>query len=652
MIASQKSQPLALSFVIGTLLAGGIALGAESPSGNNDSDSVSSNQAIEALLKPIREKYKVPGLVAGIVEGDHLTAAGAVGLRKIGSSEPITIHDKLHLGSDTKAMTATLLAMLVEESQLSWHSTVGEIFPHLKPDLYADYLEVTLEQLLTHRAGLPANGPWRALGKGSLVEQRDTLMKTVLGKPPLHQPGTKFLYSNVGYAVAGHFAEQVTGKPWEELITARLFDPLKMTSAGFGYPGTKDQADQPWGHFTLLGIALPIQNDNAAALGPAGTVHCSLPDWAKFAALHLQGEHSGKHLLEPETFKFLHNPPEGYNYAGGWLVVERPWTAGKALVHSGSNTYWFATVWVVPGLNAAFLAVANQGPPAGQQACDAAVKALIEYREKSAQSPPQAAGQDAVQKPVEILKTPGGVRFGISGTKPATPAPTLFVFANDISTTLESDDYNKAGKLLAREGVLCVALDMPCHGQDVRDGEPQGIDGWAARLRKEEDFLGAFTKNASAVLDHLITEGYTDREKVAVCGTSRGGFVALHFAAVEPRVRCVAAFAPVTDLIVVREFQELAQHAATNALALSRHAAKLAGRPIWMCIGNNDERVDTDRAIAFTREVVKASVAQKKRPLVELHVMTSEGHTIHRTAHDEAAAWISEQFKAATAEKQ
>ncbi len=71
---------------------------------------VKSNPDIELLLEPIRQKYQVPGIVAGIVENDHLAVAGAVGLRKHGSPVAITVNDDLHLGSNTKAMTATLLA--------------------------------------------------------------------------------------------------------------------------------------------------------------------------------------------------------------------------------------------------------------------------------------------------------------------------------------------------------------------------------------------------------------------------------------------------------------------------------------------------------------------------------------------------------------
>src|SRR5262245_37230416 len=164
---------------------------------------------------------------------------------------------------------------------------------------------------------------------------------------------------------------------------------------------------------------------------------------------------------------------------------------------------------------------------------------------------------------IQVLQTPAGIRFGICGQKKSAPSPTLLVFANQVDETLRSNDYNKAGKLLAKEGFLSVALDLPCHGKDAHAGEPSGLDGWAARLAKEEDLVAAFTKKASAVLDYLIAEGYTDPKQVAAAGTSRGGFIALHFAAVEPRVRCVVAFAPVTDLLALREFAAMKQHEKT-----------------------------------------------------------------------------------------
>jgi dienelactone hydrolase len=246
---------------------------------------------------------------------------------------------------------------------------------------------------------------------------------------------------------------------------------------------------------------------------------------------------------------------------------------------------------------------------------------------------------------VKTLNTNSGARFGWVGEKPPAPAPTLFVFASDLAGSLTSGDYVKCGQLLAKDGFLCVSLDVPCHGMDQRAGEPNGLKGWRARLDKNENFAAEFVKKASEVLDYLIREGYTDPKRVAVAGTSRGGFMALHFAAAEPRVRAAVAFAPVTDLPVLTEFKGLENHALTQSIAASTLAETLAGRPIWICIGNHDQRVGTDHCIAFTRKVVAASIAGGKPAPIEIHVVQSEGHGIHGTAHDEAAVWLAAKLK-------
>ncbi|MBI3461528.1 MAG: prolyl oligopeptidase family serine peptidase [Planctomycetes bacterium] len=252
---------------------------------------------------------------------------------------------------------------------------------------------------------------------------------------------------------------------------------------------------------------------------------------------------------------------------------------------------------------------------------------------------------------VKTLRTPSGVRFGILGEKGSSPLGTLFVFASRLEHSLGNDDYIRVGRILAKQGYLCVSLDLPCHGEDAKPGEPGGLSGWRARLEQGDDVVPAFVAKAMAVLDYLIQEGYTDPQKVTACGTSRGGFIALHFAAADPRVQCVAAFAPVTDLLKLSEFTGMENHAATKSLALANRAEQLAGRAVWICIGNNDQRVSTDSCIAFTRRVVEASTAQGKPANVDLHVMTSVGHRIHGTAHEEAAAWILATVKSGKAEK-
>lgn len=353
-------------------------------------------ESLDALLEPIRERRKLPGLVAAIVEGDDVVAIGAAGVRKLSSPEPITIDDKLHLGSCTKAMTATVLARLVERKQLAWDSTVSQIFPNLAPKLDAGYRDVTLEQLLQHRAGTPPNASWKALGSGSTTEQRVKLIQVVLGKPPELTPGTKYNYSNVGYAIAAAMGEKVTKKSWEQLINAELFEPLGMSSAGFGPPGRKGKVDEPWGHLSPAAIAVPVQGDNPPPLGPAGRVHCSIRDWAKFVSLHLRGARGEEtDYLTKETFARLHRPPPGGDYALGWGLTERPWAGGTVLTHAGSNTMWYCVVWAAPKRNFAVLSVTNIGGAEATRACDDASAALIGHYVKMRQATTLPATRNA-----------------------------------------------------------------------------------------------------------------------------------------------------------------------------------------------------------------------------------------------------------------
>src|SRR5687767_8217271 len=164
------------------------------------------------------------------------------------------------------------------------------------------------------------------------------------------------------------------------------------------------------------------------------------------------------------------------------------------------------------------------------------------------------SAQETVQK-LEVLKTTGGARLGVLGPKPPAPAPTLFVFATDLENTLPVPTYARIGHLLMKEGWLIAGVDLPCHGPEQRAGEPAGLDGWRFRADKGEDVVADLTKRSRNALDYLIKEGYTDPTRVAAAGTSRGGFMALHFTASDPRVKAVVAFAPVTHLPALTEFK-------------------------------------------------------------------------------------------------
>lgn len=251
------------------------------------------------------------------------------------------------------------------------------------------------------------------------------------------------------------------------------------------------------------------------------------------------------------------------------------------------------------------------------------------------------------EPPAQVLKTKSGVRYGIWPKKPEAPAPTLFIFAGSIEDTLNAPYFRQCGNQLAKEGFLCVSVDLPCHGPEVRSGEPAGVAGWRARIEKGEDFVAEATMRFRAALDDLIESKLTDPDRIAACGTSRGAFMAVHFAASDPRVKAAAAFAPLTDMMVIDEFKTLQKRELADRLSLKSQAEKLAGRAVWLIIGDRDERVSTDESIAFCRAVTAASLKQKRPALVDLHVISEpQGHTTPKGADEQAALWIARQLAA------
>lgn len=259
------------------------------------------------------------------------------------------------------------------------------------------------------------------------------------------------------------------------------------------------------------------------------------------------------------------------------------------------------------------------------------------------------AGAEAAAAPdggeVRIETTPDGIRFGTWGGPAAGRRPTLVILANSIEGTLGDPYYRQAGRTLgdpqAAEPFLCVTIDLPCHGQERRDGEPAELDGWRWRLERGSDPVADTVRRMRAVLDHLVAAGRADPNRIAVIGTSRGGFMALHVAAADPRVACAVAYAPVVDPAALREFKGAEALPATRAAALREQAARLAGRPVWISIGANDERVGVDKTLEFATAVHAAAVSRRAPDRCTLHVdAETEGHRVPQGAAEQSAAWI------------
>ena len=287
-------------------------------------------------------------MIAAIISSEGIIEIASAGVRKAGTSVAMTDKDLVHLGSCGKAMTATMIATLVAEGKMSWDMKLTEAIPELKNNIHPDLQNTTLWQLLTHRAGIPSDPiDWYAYADKDIKDRRFSILKDNIKLAPAYTDG-EFHYSNYGYVVAACMAEQITGLSWEDLMRERLFEPLGMTTAGFGDPVKHKSIDQPWGHKkSWFGNKWkPSREYYGEVISPAGRVHCSVEDWAKFISLQLPGENT---ILDREILNKLIEP-NGV-YAGGWVVfqeTEQPWAKGIVLVHGGSNEIWYASVMVAP----------------------------------------------------------------------------------------------------------------------------------------------------------------------------------------------------------------------------------------------------------------------------------------------------------------
>ena len=352
------------------------------------------NWTFDETLEDVRAEFNVPAIGGALVTKSGIKLIDVAGIRKHGSSVPAEVGDRWHLGSDTKAMTATLLGVLAQRGDVDWDLTVAQAFPEWSQTINDMFKATTFERLMAHRSGIVdvSTDEWNALGDTSVPEipkRRREFAHLITHRehgvdPAFDIPGSVFSYQNANFILAGAVLERCTGKSWEDLMKTEIFEPLHMASAGFGAPGSANNVNEPWGHSDATGQRVPNKGDNTPGLGPAGTVHASLADWAKFIRLHLDGS-EGSLTLSPATLNHLHTqyPPNFFfanRYGWGWGFGDEG--SGVLLGHDGSNGSWYCSCQLLLGQGVGFLAVSNigGGPNGkGDLACWKVIEKLREW---------------------------------------------------------------------------------------------------------------------------------------------------------------------------------------------------------------------------------------------------------------------------------
>lgn len=348
--------------------------------------------ALHDLVGCIRLKHGWPGIGALVCRGMPDAVITEVAVRGQAFQGGPTIADsaRWHVGSNFKAMLATVAARLVERGLLSWDRPAYADFANTEI-VHPSHMTVTLRHLLKHTAGVPAftdEADWARLTAAQprpAASPSDSLARFVrklLAIPVEYEPGSEHRYSNAGYAVAARMMELATGRPWQSLVSAELFEVLGMKSAGFGAPNRIDPAE-PWGHRAGSAIAPSDSATIPTELAAAGDVHMSLADYGSFLRLHLyyNGMGDSARYLAPASMSELHAPwVDGgpFAFAAGWGVVRGP-DGSRYRVHSGSDETFFIMALIDPVRRLAVAIVTNCGGAEVERAMVLELNALLAW---------------------------------------------------------------------------------------------------------------------------------------------------------------------------------------------------------------------------------------------------------------------------------
>jgi CubicO group peptidase (beta-lactamase class C family) len=343
----------------------------------------SSAEDLTPFLAKAMENSKVPAMGILLIRDGKVAGEAVRGVRRNDGTDPVRLDDVWHIGSDGKAMTATMIARLVDRGVLSWSTPLDQMLPELAARMNPQYRSVTLLELLSHHSGLPHDSPqhigWGNILHATFAEKTPASLSSALRYAYISHalqdmpvaPTTVFSYSNTGPIIAAVIAERATGSSFEDLMRKEVFIPLGMPRVGFGVTHR--------GQNTAHTGGTPVRHGNPDFFAPAGNMYMPLDDWALFCIDQLEGARGHGKLLKPEAYQLMQTAQPGGGSSGlGWGVGDDEWR-GALLGHEGSDGNWYAIVHLFPDTESGMLVTANAGGDMGGDAADkAAIQPAVE----------------------------------------------------------------------------------------------------------------------------------------------------------------------------------------------------------------------------------------------------------------------------------
>lgn len=348
-----------------------------SPSPSSVDPGVVGDGKFSAIIKKIVRDLNIPALSVIVIQDNQLLESAAVGLRSFGRSVRVDQDDQWQIGSVTKAMTATLVARLVDTGLLRWDTRIDESFSEHLDQINTELHDITIAELLQHRAGLTEH-PIPTTQERDNNDRLGFLLRTL--NTSLGSDRGQFSYSNFGYLVAGVMVEKATGMSWENAMGSYLLTELGVDNYGFGVPDPGADLSQPVGHIKRFSTSDDRVNDywfpvvpsedtflsQLKLYGPAGSLYLDKRAYQLFQQLHLDGVNNRSTFLSQSSFERLHTTGNGFEYAMGWYDETAEFLDQfnlsddeRVLAHAGSTGTWSAYSILLPDRNISIFMALN-----------------------------------------------------------------------------------------------------------------------------------------------------------------------------------------------------------------------------------------------------------------------------------------------------
>jgi CubicO group peptidase (beta-lactamase class C family) len=243
-------------------------------------------ESVEQFVVEQLAAWEVPGCAVAAVRGGRVELVGGWGLRDGKAGLPVTEDTLFAIGSVTKAFTATTVGALVDEGLLEWNRPLRDYVPdvRLHDPFVSDHL--TVVDLLSHRSGLPRHDlTWIGQPDRSRVD----IVRSLRFLPLSRDLRQEFQYCNLGYLVAGHVVEALSGVPWEDFVRGRLLGPLGMRRTNLSVKEMLADDDHAAAYTRRDGVIVPVSQRPLPAMAPAGAINSSAADMVRWLLAQLAG---------------------------------------------------------------------------------------------------------------------------------------------------------------------------------------------------------------------------------------------------------------------------------------------------------------------------------------------------------------------------